>query len=431
MRLTSRIYNVPGLGIETQARKRGFPAPPYKYYLLQTIKFERLCFSQQSLFLCKHRKRNEEYLKYHELLSKEMKNTLKKLGYDEPTPIQRKTLELILNGWDILGIAQTGTGKTAAFAVPIIENLNVENKKVQTLVLCPTRELALQTTEVFRKLSAHKKIRTVSVYGGQQASVQIRALRAGAQVVVGTPGRVKDLIGRNVLSLKNVRTIVLDEADEMLDYGFLPDMKSILSNVTEKHQTLLFSATMSKGVSAVARQFQDEPVRIEIGERNQPTNMVRQSYLTAGERQKTRSIQNVIRQDNPRLTLVFCNTKRKVKNLQRQLMEQGTSACCLHGDMSQNQRDRIMNAFRKEKATVLVATDVAARGIDVRNIDLVINYDIPDKMEYYVHRIGRTGRAGDEGHALTLVNPRDWGKLADIERHFRIKIADETAVYSC
>ncbi len=370
-------------------------------------------------------------MKYHELLSKEMKNTLKKLGYDEPTPIQRKTLELILNGWDILGIAQTGTGKTAAFAVPIIENLNVENKKVQTLVLCPTRELALQTTEVFRKLSAHKKIRTVSVYGGQQASVQIRALRAGAQVVVGTPGRVKDLIGRNVLSLKNVRTIVLDEADEMLDYGFLPDMKSILSNVTEKHQTLLFSATMSKGVSAVARQFQDEPVRIEIGERNQPANMVRQSYLTAGERQKTRSIQNVIRQDNPRLTLVFCNTKRKVKNLQRQLMEQGTSACCLHGDMSQNQRDRIMNAFRKEKATVLVATDVAARGIDVRNIDLVINYDIPDKMEYYVHRIGRTGRAGDEGHALTLVNPRDWGKLADIERHFRIKIADETAVYSC
>lgn len=373
--------------------------------------------------------KKEVYLKYYELLSEEMKATLNKLGYNEPTPIQQKTLELILNKGDILGIAQTGTGKTAAFAVPVIEHLFTDNNNVQTLVLCPTRELALQTTEVFRKLSAHKKIRTVSVYGGQQAAIQIRALRAGAQVVVGTPGRIKDLIGRNALSLKNVRTIVLDEADEMLDYGFLPDMKAILSNVTGKHQTLLFSATMNKGVSAIARQFQNEPVRIEIGERNRPTDSVRQSYLTAGERQKPRSVQNIIQQDSPRLTLVFCNTKRQVKNLKKQLTDQGMPACCLHGDMSQNERDKIMYTFRNGKSTVLVATDVAARGIDVRNIDLVINYDIPDKLEYYVHRIGRTGRAGDEGHALTLVNPRDWGKLADIERRFRIKISDQTAVY--
>ena len=368
-------------------------------------------------------------MKYYELLSEEMKSTLKKLGYNEPTPIQQKTLELILNKWDILGIAQTGTGKTAAFAVPIVEKTFSDNNKIQTIVLCPTRELAMQTTEVFRKLSVHKKIRTVSVYGGQQASIQIRALRAGAQIVVGTPGRIKDLIGRNVLNLKNVRTVVLDEADEMLDYGFLPDMKAILSNITGAHQTLMFSATMNRGVSGVARQFQSEPVRIEIGERNHPTELVRQSYLTAGERQKPRSVQNIIRQDSPRLALVFCNTKRQVKNLKRQLVEQGMTASCLHGDMSQSQRDKIMSTFRQRKSTVLVATDVAARGIDVCDIDLVINYDIPDKLEYYVHRIGRTGRAGNEGRAFTLVNPRDWKKLADLERHFKIKISDDTAIY--
>ncbi len=368
-------------------------------------------------------------MKYYELLSQEMKATLKKLGYNEPTPIQQKTLELIINQWDILGIAQTGTGKTAAFAVPIIEKMFTDNNRVQTLVLCPTRELAMQTTEVFRKLSAHKKIRTVSVYGGQSASVQIRALRAGAQIVVGTPGRIKDLIGRNVLHLKNVRTIVLDEADEMLDYGFLPDIKTILSNVTGKHQTLLFSATMNSGVSGVARQFQREPVRIEIGQRNKPTDMVRQSYLSAGGRQKLKSVQNIIRQDSPRLTLVFCNTKRQVKNLKRELFEQGMPVSCLHGDMSQNERDRIMKTFRNGKSTVLVATDVAARGIDVCDIDLVINYDIPDKLEYYVHRIGRTGRAGNEGRAFTLVHPKDWGKLKDIERQFSIKLSDETAAY--
>lgn len=369
-------------------------------------------------------------MKYYELLSEEMKETLKKLGYTQPTPIQEKTLELILGKLDILGIAQTGTGKTAAFAVPIVERIFTDNNKTQALVICPTRELAMQTTEVFRRLTGNRKIRAISVYGGQSAAIQIRALRVGAQVVVGTPGRIKDLIARNALKLKNVRSIVLDEADEMLDYGFLPDIKNILANVPAGRQTLLFSATMSKEVSSIARQFQHDPVRIEIGQRNEPTETVKQSYFTAGERQKPGVVQSLIRQDSPRLALVFCNTKRRVKNLQKLLFEEGMRVSCLHGDLSQNQRDTIMSTFRKGKTTVLVATDVAARGIDVSEIDLVINYDIPEKMEYYVHRIGRTGRAGHAGRACTLVSPHDWGKIADIERRFRITIADETPIFS-
>jgi ATP-dependent RNA helicase DeaD len=367
-------------------------------------------------------------LKYFELLSEEMKATLKKAGFDKPTPIQEKTLELILSKWDIMGIAQTGTGKTAAFAVPIIEKTLLNNRKTQTLVLCPTRELALQITDVFRALSAHVKIRTVSVYGGQAASVQIRALRAGAQIVIGTPGRVKDLIGRNVLKLQNIRTVVLDEADEMLNFGFLPDIKAILSHVTNEHQTLLFSATMNKAVSGVVKQFQHDAVRIQVGDGNEPAANVQQSYLPIGSRGKCKAVQSLISKENPRLALVFCNTKRQVKMLQRQLKEQGLPAGCLHGDLSQNQRDTTMDAFRKGKTNVMVATDVAARGIDVQNIDLVINYDIPDKMEYYVHRIGRTGRAGHSGRACTLVSPLDCGRIAEIERQFRVKITEEKAM---
>jgi ATP-dependent RNA helicase DeaD len=367
-------------------------------------------------------------LKYFELLSEEMKATLKKAGFTNPTPIQEKTLELILSKWDIMGIAQTGTGKTAAFAVPIIEKTFINNRKTQTLVLCPTRELALQITDVFRKLSDHVKIRTVSIYGGQAASVQIRALRAGAQIVVGTPGRVKDLIGRNVLKLQNIRTVVLDEADEMLNFGFLPDIKAILSQVTNEHQTLLFSATMNKAVSGVVKQFQHDAVRIQVGGGNEPAANVQQSYLAIGSRNKCKAVKNLISKENPRLALVFCNTKRQVKTLQRQLNEQGLPAGCLHGDLSQFQRDTTMDAFRNGKTNVMVATDVAARGIDVKDIDLVINYDIPDKMEYYVHRIGRTGRAGHSGRACTLVSPQDCGRITDIERHFRVKIDEEKAM---
>ena len=352
-----------------------------------------------------------------------MQGTLCKAGYTTPTPIQEQTLPILLSGNDLVGIAQTGTGKTAAFAIPIIERAFVDNRRTQALILCPTRELAMQTGEVIKKLSAHKKLRTVCVYGGQAVSVQVRALRAGAQIIVGTPGRIKDLIGRNVIKLNNVRFVVLDEADEMLDYGFLPDIKRILSYVTGEHQTMLFSATMSREIEAVSAQFLRAPQRVEIGVRNEPIDTVRQMCIKTEESAKVPAVNLLIKEAAPRLTLVFCNTRRRVKSVTKQLNDNGTQSVCLHGDLSQSQRDSVMKTFRNGTSRVLVATDVAARGIDVNDIDLVINYDVPDKPEYYVHRIGRTGRAGHSGIACTLVSTKDKENLLNIRKRYHVLMA--------
>lgn len=359
-------------------------------------------------------------MSYKLLLSTAMHKTLDKIGYTQPTPIQAKSLPLLLEGKDLIGIAHTGTGKTAAFAVPIIERLCTDNRRTQAIVLCPTRELAMQTCHVFNQLSEHKKLRAVSVYGGQPASVQIRALRAGAQIIVGTPGRVKDLIARNAIKLKNIRFAVIDEADEMLDYGFLTDMKHILSFVTGQHQTMLFSATMSSEIAGVAEQFLHDPVQVEAGVKNEPTKTVNQMCIKVEDNKKLPVITELIREVSPRLTLIFCNTRRRVKTVARELNDKGTKTTCLHGDLSQKQRDSVMATFRNGKNCVLVATDVAARGLDVENIDLVINYDVPDKPEYYVHRIGRTGRAGRSGTACTLVNARDKSNLMSIKRRYHV-----------
>lgn len=359
-------------------------------------------------------------MKYNELLSAPMRSTLGKAGYRTPTPIQLQSLEPLLSGKDMIGVAQTGTGKTAAFAVPIIEKIESENRKPQALVLCPTRELALQTTGVFKMLSQHKKMRTVSIYGGQSANIQIQALRTGAQVVVGTPGRVKDLLSQKALTLKNIRFVVLDEADEMLDYGFLPDIRSILANVPEPHQTMLFSATMSDQIAAVANNYLHAPVTVEVGRRDEPITTIRQLCVHTAESGKLFMIDQLMQQVSPRLTLIFCNTRRRVKTLTKKLTAQGLDVACLHGDLSQNQRNNIMRAFRTGKTPVLIATDVAARGIDVENIDLVINYDVPDKPEYYVHRIGRTGRAGHAGLACTLVSEQDVPRLKTIKRQYNV-----------
>ena len=352
-----------------------------------------------------------------------MRETLCKAGYTTPTPIQEQTLTTLLSGNDLVGIAQTGTGKTAAFAIPIIERAYADNRRTQALILCPTRELALQTTSVIKKLSAHLPIRTVSVYGGQAASVQIRALRAGAQIVVGTPGRIKDLLGRGVIKLNNVRFVVLDEADEMLDFGFLPDIRHILSYVTGAHQTMLFSATMSKEIDAISRQFLRAPQRVEIGERNEPTETVRQMCIKTEDGAKIPAMRLLIKEAAPRLTLIFCNTRRRVQSVTKQLNANGMQSACLHGDLTQSQRDSVMKTFREGTSRVLVATDVAARGIDVDNIDLVINYDVPDKPEYYVHRIGRTGRAGHSGIACTLVSDRDKTNLMNIRKRYHVLLA--------
>jgi len=357
---------------------------------------------------------------YTELLTPEMQETLKLAGYDTPTPIQEQSLEILLNNQDLIGVAQTGTGKTAAFAVPIIERINIENKRPQALILCPTRELALQTTAVFKKLSPHKKIRTVSIYGGQSPYVQIQALRGGAHVIVGTPGRVKDLIGQNALKLNNIRFVVLDEADEMLDFGFLPDIKWILGNVSGEHQMMLFSATMSKEISGIAQSYLTKPKTIEVGERNEPTKTVQQMSIHTPESGKITTVSYLMKEASPRLTLIFCNTRHRVKAVTKKLNDGGVVSACIHGDLSQNQRNIIMRDFRAGKTPVLVATDVAARGIDVDNIDLVINYDVPDKPEYYVHRIGRTGRAGHSGLACTLVSEQDIPRLKTIKRQYNV-----------
>ncbi len=349
--------------------------------------------------------------------------TLDKAGYTTPTPIQKQTLPILMDGSDLIGIAQTGTGKTAAFAIPIIEKTFNDNSRTQALILCPTRELALQTTDVFRKLSAYKKLRIVSVYGGQSAGIQIKALRSGAQIIVGTPGRIKDLIGRNMIKLKNVRFAVLDEADEMLDFGFLPDIKNIMSFVTGKHQTMLFSATMNSDIEKVSKQFLTEPAKVQIGQKSEPVNTVRQLCIKAEDSAKLPKVNELIKEQSPRLTLIFCNTRRRVKNVTKQLNEGGTGTVCLHGDLTQSQRDTAMKAFRDGKNRVLVATDVAARGIDVKDIDLVINYDVPDKPEYYVHRIGRTGRAGSSGLACTLVSSKDKANLSNIRKRYHVLMA--------
>jgi len=359
-------------------------------------------------------------MNYAELLTPEMQQTLAEAGYETPTPIQERSLETLLAGRDLIGIAQTGTGKTAAFAIPIIEQINPENRKPQALILCPTRELALQTTAVFKKLSQHKKMRTVSIYGGQSVYTQIQALRGGAQIVVGTPGRVKDLIGQNALKLSNIRCIVLDEADEMLDFGFLPDIKWILSSIPEQRQMMLFSATMSKEISGIAQSYLTNPETIVVGERNELTKTVRQMSIHTPESGKITTVNFLMKETDPRLTLIFCNTRHRVKTVTGKLNAAGLTSACIHGDLSQSQRNSIMRDFRAGKTPVLVATDVAARGIDVDNIDLVINYDVPDKPEYYVHRIGRTGRAGHSGFAATLVSEQDVQRLRVIKKQYNV-----------
>ena len=375
-----------------------------------------------ALFLWKKLKseQKEEYMNYNELLSEKMRATLLAAGYETPTPIQEQSLESLLDNRDLIGIAQTGTGKTAAFAVPIIERVLDSDRRPQALILCPTRELALQTTGVFKKLSPHKRMRTVPIYGGQSPNVQIQALRGGAQVIVGTPGRVKDLIGQNALKLDNVQYVVLDEADEMLDFGFLPDIKWILARVTHTHQMMLFSATMSKEISDIAKRYLTNPQTIEIGERNEPTKTVQQMSIHTPEGGKLTAVSYLMKEASPRLTLIFCNTRHRVRSVTKKLNASGVTTACLHGDLSQNQRNNIMRDFRAGKTPVLVATDVAARGIDVDNIDLVINYDVPDKPEYYVHRIGRTGRAGHNGMACTLVSEQDVPRLKVIKQQYHV-----------
>lgn len=356
-------------------------------------------------------------------ISPNILKAIEDMGFEEPTPIQKLTIPKILEGQDVTGQAQTGTGKTAAFGIPLVEKVDYEDPRTQALVLSPTRELALQTTDEIRRLARYQgKISVVPIYGGQPIGRQIGALRRGAQIVVGTPGRVIDHLERGTLVLDNVQTVVLDEADQMLDMGFRDDIERILSETSDERQTVLFSATMPKPIRDISRRFQQDPAFVRVQQKEMTVPQVEQLSVKVRRREKPEVLSRLLQIYNPELTIVFCNTKIGVDDLTAQLHTLGVRAEALHGGMKQVQRDRVMGRFRNDAIDVLIATDVAARGIDVEDVELVINYDLPQDLEYYVHRIGRTARAGRGGRAITFIGPRDGYRLRTIQRRCRARI---------
>jgi len=357
------------------------------------------------------------------VISNEIKHAIKDMGFEEPTPIQAQTIPLLLKGKDLIGQAQTGTGKTAAFGIPIIEKIEAHNKHTQALVLCPTRELAIQVAEDFAELLKYKKtIHVIPVYGGQPIGRQMQALRQGAQIIIATPGRLIDHLDRKTVKLDEVKMVVLDEADEMIDMGFRDDIERILRSTPKEKQTIFFSATMSKPIMELTKRYLKNPDVIKVIHKELTVPNISQYYVEVNSGMKLEALSRLIDLHDPKLTLVFCNTKRTVDSLVSHLHARAYMAEGLHGDMSQNQRERVMNKFRNGKLDILVATDVAARGIDVDDIDVVFNYDMPQDEEYYVHRIGRTARAGKMGQAYTFAIGKEIYKIRDIERFTKTKI---------
>ncbi len=365
-----------------------------------------------------------EAIVFNELnLSNEVRKALNEMGFEEATPIQSKAIPPIFEGKDIIGQAQTGTGKTCAFGIPAIEMLDTDINAIQVLILCPTRELAIQVSEELRNVSKFKKgIKVLPIYGGQSIDRQIMALKGKPQIIVGTPGRVMDHMRRHTVKLANLKMIVLDEADEMLNMGFREDIDTILKEIPQDRQTLLFSATMPKEIMDLTKLYQKNPVLIKTVHKELTIPSIEQYYLEVRESSKTELLCRLIDAKNIKLCLVFCNTKRRVDELTSALQTRNYSAEALHGDMKQSERDRVMTKFRKGQIEILVATDVAARGIDVNNIEAVFNYDIPNDEEYYVHRIGRTGRAGKAGVSYSFIFGRDIYKLKDIQRYTKSEI---------
>ena len=365
-----------------------------------------------------------EKMKFEELdIRPEIFRAVQDMGFEEATPIQAQAIPVVMTGVDMIGQAQTGTGKTAAFGIPLLQKVDPENRKVQALVLCPTRELAIQVSEEFRKLLKYKdNIRVVPIYGGQPIDRQILALKKGAQVVIGTPGRVMDHMRRRTLKMETVQMMILDEADEMLDMGFREDIETILVKIPEEHQTLLFSATLSPEILDITKRFQRNPEFIKIVRKELTVPNIEQYYFDVKEKTKLDALCRIIDVYDPKLAMVFCNTKKRVDDLVEMLQGRGYFAEGLHGDLKQEQRDRVMRAFRTGRTDILVATDVAARGIDVDDVEAVFNYDVPQDDEYYVHRIGRTGRAGREGKAFNLVVGKEVYKLREIQRYCKTRI---------
>lgn len=348
-------------------------------------------------------------------LSAEILSAVEKAGFVEPSPIQEMTIPLALAGKDVIGQAQTGTGKTAAFGLPTLNKIHTEDNTIQALIIAPTRELAVQCQEELFRFGRDKGVKVRSVYGGSSIEKQIKALRSGAHIVVGTPGRLLDLIKRKALKLADIETLILDEADEMLNMGFLEDIESIISLVPESRQTLLFSATMPEPIKRIGVTFMKEPEHVKIAAKELTTELVNQYYIRVREQEKFDTMTRLMDVDQPELAIVFGRTKRRVDELTRGLKLRGYRAEGIHGDLDQGKRLRVLRDFKNDALDILVATDVAARGLDISGVTHVYNYDIPQDPESYVHRIGRTGRAGKHGQSITFVSPNEMGYLSIIE----------------
>ena len=363
-------------------------------------------------------------MKFEELnIDERILRAIEDMGFEETSPIQTQAIPAVCEGIDVVGQAQTGTGKTAAYTIPMLMKIDPQIKKPQAIVLCPTRELAVQVAEEIRKLAKYMSdIKVLPVYGGQEIVRQIKSLKTGVQIIVGTPGRVMDHMRRKTVKFDNINMVILDEADEMLDMGFREDMETILTETPQDRQTVMFSATMPKAIMDIARNFQKDARVIKVVRKELTVSNIEQFYYEVRPKNKTEVLCRLIDIYNPRLSVVFCNTKRQVDELISELKGRGYFADGIHGDMKQQQRDRVMDDFRSGNVDILIATDVAARGIDVDDVDMVFNYDIPQDEEYYVHRIGRTGRAGRSGMALSFISGKEVYKLKDIERYCKTKI---------
>ena len=347
---------------------------------------------------------------------------LKKSGIVNPTPVQEKSIGEILSGRDVVAQAQTGTGKTLAFLLPMVQNINIDKMDIQGLIITPTRELALQITNEAKKLASYNDMKILAVYGGQDVEAQIRKLKNGVHLVIATPGRLLDHIRRGNLDLGKLNNLVLDEADEMLRMGFLQDVEKIIGGTPKTRQTMLFSATIPNEVRSLSKRFMKNPLQIEIQAKNITLDEIEEIEIETTDRRKLDNLCTLIDEYRPYLAIVFCRTKRRVKDLNRELRYRGYNSDELHGDLSQAKRERVIKSFREAKLQILVATDIVARGIDVDGVTHVFNYDIPENVDSYIHRIGRTGRIGKDGMAITFVTERDREDFALIKRKLKADI---------
>ncbi|SNT20040.1 ATP-dependent RNA helicase DeaD [Anaerovirgula multivorans] len=355
-------------------------------------------------------------------IDKELEKILNKNGIVEPTAIQKQTIPVLITGRDIIGQAQTGTGKTLAFLLPIMQRIDMDNPSVQALIITPTRELALQITNEAKKLVTAKGIKVLAAYGGQDVEGQVRKLKKSIHMVIGTPGRLLDHIRRRTINFNQLAILVLDEADQMLQMGFLHEVEEIISRTPKSRQTMLFSATMPKEISNIASRYMHKPSHIRIQSKKITLDEIKQVVIETTDRGKQDALFEMIDQYNPFMSIIFCRTKRRASALNEALQSRGYNSDELHGDLSQAKRERVMKAFRETKVQFLVATDVAARGLDVEGITHIFNYDIAQDTESYIHRIGRTGRAGQTGMAITLVTPKDRNTLVTIEKEINMPI---------